>query len=168
MISIEDLVRAGSPAPAPRPLEMDPLREEDALQEVQLLDSLARPLTAVAALLFEMRTSLQFDDGNSALLVVRGLESFEWRSSPIKGPLTAMTILSSTPTRAGGSCRVRLVFHPAAELIVVGELMEFYVLDAEAIGDTPPDYTDMDLAGVEHGLPSWHSRCTLLQASISR
>ena len=49
----------------------------------QLLDSRVCHLTPTAALLFELRTSLQFEVGNSALLVVRDLRSFEWKS-PVK------------------------------------------------------------------------------------
>jgi len=166
MISMEDLVRARSSSPAPRPLEMDPLREADALQEAQLLDSRVCPLTSVAALLFEMRTSLQFKDGNSALLVVRGLRSFGWTSSAEQMPFMALTALSSAPGRAGGSFRLRIGFHPEAELVAAGDLAEFYLLDAQGIGDAPPDYPDADRVRIHRGLPSWSSRCDLLQASF--
>ncbi|MFJ2646194.1 hypothetical protein ACIO1C_05625 [Streptomyces sp. NPDC087420] len=77
MISINDLFQARPDSPVLGSIEVDPLREVDALQEAQLLDSRVCHLTSTAALLFELRTSLQFEVGNSALLVVRGLRSFE-------------------------------------------------------------------------------------------
>ena len=168
MISINDLVQTGLYSTGLDSVEMDPLREVDALQEAQLLDSRVCHLTSTAALLFELRTSLQFEVGNSALLVVRGLRSFEWNSPTIQVPLTALTVVSSVPDRLGESLRARFEFFPEAHLAVTGDLAEFYVLELEGIGDVPPDYSSMDLKQVQDALPSWSSSCSMLQASISR
>ncbi|MEK2479128.1 hypothetical protein [Streptomyces noursei] len=140
----------------------------DALQEAQLLGSRVCHLTSTAALLFELRTSLQFEEGNSALLVFRGLRSFDW-SLPIKqAPLAALTVASSVPGQLGESFYVRFEFFPEAYLSVVGDLAEFYVLELEGIGEVPPDYSSMELTQVQDALPSWSSACSLLQASFSR
>ncbi|MFJ8495962.1 hypothetical protein ACIRBZ_47740 [Streptomyces sp. NPDC094038] len=168
MISINDLVHAG-----PRPeflssVEVDPLREADALQEAQLLDSQVYHLTSTAALLFELRTSLQFEEGNSALLVVRGLRSFDWKLPTKQASLAALTVVSSAADRLGDSHTASFGFFPEAHLAVAGDLMEFYVLEADGIGDVPPDYSSGDLNRVQASLPSWSSACSLLQASISR
>lgn len=167
MISINDLVRARPCSAALDPAEPDPLREADALQEAQLLDSRVCQLTSTAALLFELRTSLQFESGNAALLVVRGLHSFGWNSPAVQGPLTALTVVSSVPDRLNDSFRARFAFFPDAQLEVVGELAEFHVLAVEGVGDVPPDYTDGDLKRVQEALPSWSSACSPLQASHS-
>ncbi|WP_411112302.1 hypothetical protein [Streptomyces sp. c-19] len=140
----------------------------DALQESQLLDSRLCHLTSTAALLFELRTSLQFEVGNAALLVVRGVNSFMWNSPTAQVPLTALTVISSVPDRVNGSFRARFGFFPGAHLEVVGDLAEFFVLAVEGIGDVPPDYSDVDLRHVQDGLPSWCSACIPLQASSSR
>ncbi|NUK85147.1 hypothetical protein [Streptomyces lunaelactis] len=168
MISINDLVKARLYSSALDSAESDPLREEDALQEAQLLDSRVCQLTSTAALLFELRTSLQFEVGNAALLVVRGLHSFGWNSPAAQGPLAALTVVSSVPDRLNDSFRARFEFFPGAQLGVVGDLAEFYVLEVEGVGDVPPDYSSMDLKQVQDALPSWSSVCSLLQASSSR
>ncbi|MFJ6509295.1 hypothetical protein [Streptomyces sp. NPDC091879] len=167
MISINDLVNA---SPYPEffgSVEVDPLREADALQEAQLLDSRVCHMTSTAALLFELRTSLQFDVGNSALLVVRGLHSFSWKSPTKRVPLAALTVVSSAAERSDDSIHARFEFFPKAHLTAVGDLAEFYVLDVDGIEDVPPDYSSGDLKKVEGALPSWSSACSLLQASIS-
>ncbi|MFI1658594.1 hypothetical protein ACH4ZU_27380 [Streptomyces sp. NPDC020472] len=168
MISVNDLFKAGFYSSALDSAESDPLRELDALQESQLLDIRVCQLTSTAALLFELRTSLQFEVGNAALLVVRGLRSFGWNSPTVQGPLTAMTVVSSVPDRINDSFRARFAFFPEARLEVVGDLAEFYVLAVEGISDAPPDYSDSDLKRVQEDLPSWSSVCSPLQASSSR
>ncbi|MFD4524186.1 hypothetical protein ACFWP7_09745 [Streptomyces sp. NPDC058470] len=168
MISINDLVQTRPYSAVRDSIEVDPLREVDALQEAQLLDSRVCNLTSTAALLFELRTSLQFEVGNSALLVVRGLRSFDWKSSAKHVPLTALTVVSSVPDRLGESFCARFAFFPDAHLAVAGDLAEFYVLELEGIGDVPPDYSNADLKQVQDALPSWSSACSLLQMSISR
>lgn len=155
-LEISALVEAADP---------DPLREVDTLQEAQLLDSRVCPLTSTAALLFELRTSLQFDVGNAALLVVRGLSSFGWKSPAARVPLTAFTVVSSLPDRAAGSFRARFGFFPDAQLDVAGTQAEFYVLEVDGISDVPPDYSGMSQDRIERELPSWSSMCNPLQAS---
>lgn len=168
MISMDDLVRGGLDLTVLDSVEVDPLREMDALQEVQLLDSRVCHLTSTAAILFELRTSLQFDVGNAALFVVRGLRSFDWNLPERRLPLTALTVVSSVPGRLSDSFHVRFEFFPKAHLSVVGSLAEFYVLESEGIGEVPPDYSSLDLEQVQDALPSWSSSCSLLQASMSR
>ncbi|MFD0026608.1 hypothetical protein [Streptomyces sp. NPDC058382] len=164
MTTIEDIVTA-RPFPAPGPAEVDPLTEVDALQEAQLLDCRVCALTSTAALLFELRTSLQFDQGNAALLVVRGLRSFDWNAPEAPGPLSALTVVSSVPHRSGDSLAVRLGLFPEGRLDVAGRAAEFYVLDVAGIGDVPPDYVETDLRSVRAALPSWSSVSSVLQAT---
>ncbi|MER7080012.1 hypothetical protein [Saccharopolyspora kobensis] len=148
-------------------VEVDPLREVDSLQEAQLLDSRVCHLTSTAALLFEMRTTLQFEVGNSALLVVRGLQSFEWKMLSKQVPIAALTVVSSVPEWSNGRVGVLFEFFPGAQLRVSGDLAEFYVLDVGGIGDVPPDYLSMDPKQLQGSLPSWSSACSLLQVSRS-
>lgn len=168
MTAIENLIGMDQHLLAPEAVEVDPLREMDALQEVQILDARICPLTAVAAFLMELRTSLQFDLGNSALLVVRGVGALSWSCSQVSTPLVALSIVSSVPEFSAESFRIGVGFFPEADLIVHGVSAEFHVLDVEGIGEVPPDYSDGDLAGIRHGLPSWSSACRLLQSSTSR
>ncbi|MFJ7152295.1 hypothetical protein ACIQVT_29570 [Streptomyces sp. NPDC100445] len=143
----------------------NPLIEADSLQEAQLLDSRVSQLTSTAALLFELRTSLQFDVGNAALLVVRGLSLFGWKSSAVQVPLAAMTVVSNVPYRAPGSFRAKFGFFPGAQLEVAGAQAEFYVLEVDGISDVPPDYSAMSQEHIAGELPAWSSMCHPLQAS---
>ncbi|WP_435208056.1 hypothetical protein [Micromonospora sp. bgisy143] len=168
MTSIDELVLSDSVSSNIDAPDTDPLTGEDALQEAQLLDSRVCQLSSTAALLFELRTSLQFDVGNSALLVLRGLRSFVWSSPAVRMPLVALTVASSAPNRRNGLFRLEVDFFPEARLHVEGDLAEFYVLEVEGIGDVPPDYSSSFLEGVQGRLPNWSSPCSLLQASNSR
>ncbi|WP_261719709.1 hypothetical protein [Streptomyces sp. FZ201] len=167
MTLVKDLVHARPYPESLGSVDMDPFREADALQEAQLLDSRVCHLTATAALLFELRTSLQFEEGNAALLVVRGLRSFGWKSPGKQVPLAALTVVASAAEREDDSLRASFEFFPEARLVVEGDLAEFYVLEVEGIGDVPPDYSSGDLKTVQGALPSWSSACSLLQASVS-
>lgn len=87
MISVNDLAGEGVRVPSrPGAAEPDPLREPDALQEALLLDCRVSRVTSTAALLFGLRTALRFDEGNAALLVVRGLRSFGWDTGTASQP----------------------------------------------------------------------------------
>ncbi|MFI6344143.1 hypothetical protein [Streptomyces sp. NPDC050560] len=166
MISVNSLVAAKREiSTGVEAADPNPLREVDALQESQLLDSRVCQLNSTAALLFELRTSLQFDAGNAALLVVRRLGYFGWRSSTLPTPPAALTVVSSEPDSTADSFRMSFEFFPAARLDVAGSQAEFYVLEVEGIGDAPPDYTEMNQEDLRSGLPSWSSPCDLLQAS---
>lgn len=168
MISIDDLIHVESRSESFGSVEVDALREADALQEAQLLDSRVCHLTSTAALLFELRTSLQYDIGNSALLIIRGLNSFDWDSSTRLDPLAALTVSSNSVDRPHGYLRMGFKFFPKAQLSTSGKQAEFYVLEAEGLGEAPPDYSDADLKAVQENLPSWSSACSVLQASILR
>ena len=161
---IEELLQDGSRVSIREP-EMDPLREVDALQEAQLLDARVWPLTSTAGLLFELRTALQFDEGNAALLVVRGLRDFQWKASSVPSILSALTVVSSTPGMEDDLFGLRLGFFPDAMSNVRGLGGEFYVLNVLGIGEAPPDYSGGDEKLVQSALPNWASRCSLFQAS---
>jgi len=167
MIEISSLIENGEYVSSAGSLDADPLRVVDALQEAQLLDCKVSPLIATAALLFELRTALQIDVGNSAVLVVRGLRRFSWSWLAGYKSLVAASIMSSTPKFDLGSFHMELGLFPDADLVVVGNSAEFYVLEVDGIGKAPPDYVDDDLTSIRGALPTWSSRCTVVQASNS-
>lgn len=166
MIPVNSLVAARREIPAlVEAADPDPLREADALQEAQLVDSRVCQLTSTAALLFELRTSLQFDAGNAALLVVRGLSSFGWEASPIHVPVAALTVVSSLPNRTADAFRLRCEVFPDAQLVVAGTRAEFHVLEVEGSSDAPPDYSALSRERIEREVPSWSSLCNPIQTS---
>lgn len=146
--------------------EIDPLVEDDMLMETQLLDAHVSHVGSVAALLIEFRTGLQFDDGNTALLVVRGMREYLWHSSSVAQSLLAWTILGSEPRVSQNTFRLDLSFYPDATLRLEGSSAEFYVLEVPGISDAPPDYTNQDFPGVSDSLPRWSSLCSVLQSTF--
>lgn len=166
MMTIEDLLLGSQPQIAVRPPEVDPLREVDTLQEAQLLDVRISVLGSAVGLLLELRTSLQFDEGNAALLVVRGLRDLQWHGVQTLSPITAFTVVSSkTSNSETGPLRVELGMFPSGSLRIDGIAAEFHVMDVTGIGEAPPDYSDGFFEGIKNSLPSWSSQCSLLLTS---
>jgi hypothetical protein len=168
MTIIENLFTSQDYQQAPEPIGWDPLKEQDALDDVQLLDCRVCPTANRAALLFEMRSALHYPTGNAALLVVRGLRSFHWNGAPQEHKLMAFTVTSSRPSGiTGGGWQLDLEFFPDGKNSVSGDRADFYLLDVHGIPEGPPNYLGSDLDGVRHELPSWNSDCTVLQSSTS-
>ncbi|WP_432104912.1 hypothetical protein [Streptomyces sp. bgisy091] len=147
MVRVNDLVvREDESAPAPGPHGgtswPDPLREPDALREAQLLECRVSQLTSTASLLFELRTAMQIDEGNAALLVMRGLRSLDWTAGAAPEGPTARTVVSGVPGRLDDLFRAEFSFFPDSRLEILGERAEFYVLEAQGIGDVPPGHTE--------------------------
>lgn len=137
--------------------EMDPLTEASALQEAQLLGVRVHALTSTVGLLFDLRTALQFMEGNTALLIVRGVREFGWAAEPRASARTAWNVVSSEPTISDRVFSIRLGFVPSAQLTLAAESAEFYVGDVDALSDTPPDYGSADDAAIRAGLADWTS-----------
>ncbi|MFI1471614.1 polymorphic toxin-type HINT domain-containing protein [Streptomyces wuyuanensis] len=168
MTVIEGLFTSECHWQAPEPIGWDPLKEQDALQDAQLLDFRACPTANRAALLFDMRTAANYPTGNSALLVVRGLRSLRWDGAPQQQKLMAFSIMSSRPSRiAGGGLRLELEFFPDGDHSVSGDRADFYLLEAHGIPEAPPSYPGHNLDDVRHELPSWNSDCTVLQSATT-
>ncbi|CAG6392282.1 hypothetical protein NMG29_25625 [Streptomyces cocklensis] len=166
MTLVEDLFSSQDYRPAPEAVGWDPLKEDDALEDTQLLDSRVCPTANRAALLFDMRTASYYPTGNAALLVVRGLRSFSWSGAPQSRKLMAFSVTSSRPSEAaGGGLRLELEFFPDGKFSVEGEHADFYLLDVHGIPEAPPGYPGHDLDQVRHGLPGWGSACTVLESS---
>ena len=165
MITVEDLIWApsrvlGTPGP-----DMDPLIENDALQEAQLLDLRIHALSSTAGLLFELRTALQFEYGNAAVLIVRGLQKSTWRAIQRGGERTAWSVVGSEMRAGSGLVDLNVTLSPSSSIEIVGTSAEFYVLDVPGIGEAPPDYCPDGEGSIRTGLPGWGCSFSLLQAS---
>ncbi|MFF3458105.1 hypothetical protein ACFYXH_28050 [Streptomyces sp. NPDC002730] len=168
MTLVEDLFTSQDYRRAAEPINWDPLKESDALDEAQLLDCRVCPTANRAALLFEMRSALFYPTGNSALLVVRGLQQFHWSGAPQEKKLMAFSVTSSRPSGADtGGFRLELEFFPDGEVSISGGSADFYLLDVHGIPEGPPSYPGRDLDQVRHELPSWNSDCTVLQSATT-
>src|SRR4051794_19506320 len=77
--------------------EMDPLTEEDALQEAQLLDVRFDALAGFVGLVFELRQALQLREANTGVLVAHGVRTLTWSGPSRDTTLTAWSVGSSVP-----------------------------------------------------------------------
>lgn len=160
MIKINDLLlpdpRLRAYASLP---EMDPLTEEDALQETQVLDVRFDALAGVAGILFELRQALQLREANTGVLVAQGVRELAWSGPSRATPLTAWSVGSSTPQVKGQLLGLSLIMwpHPGAQLSLTAESAAFFVGDVPGLLEGPPDYTDSDRAALGHEVACWDS-----------
>ena len=145
-------------------MEYDPLVESDALLESQLLDVRVHVLTGSAAALFEMRTSLQFDRGNAGVLVLRGASSASWNLGGVRPGVIAYTVMQSRPFVEDGLFHFEVRLHPKSRVLLSGAAAEFYLVDVDGIGETPPDYAQ-DVSVIGRGVPSWKSSYDFIEGS---
>ena len=139
--------------------EMDPLTEDDALQEAQLLDVRFDALRSTAGLLFELRTALQLREANTGVLIVRGVRTLTWSSCPRDTERTAWTVGGSVVTSTDWWFGLELGLWPApgAQLSVTAESAAFLVGDVPGL-DRIPDYLEDDECTVRDQLASWQSQ----------
>ncbi len=157
MITIEELLL---PDPGLRRFaaqpEMDPLTEEDALQEAQLLDVRFDALRSTVGLLFELRLALQLRQANTGVLVARGVRELSWTAGPRSTTKTAWTVGGSIPRNENRLFGIELGVWPNAQLRLTAESASFFAGDVLGL-DRIPDYMDDDEATIRAQLASWHS-----------
>lgn len=159
MITIEDLLLPDSQwreyASMP---EMDPLTEDDALQEAQLLEVRFDALRSTAALLFELRSALQLREANTGVLILRGVQTLTWTSGPRETERTAWTVGGSVVTSTDRRFGLELGLWPApgAQLTLSAESAAFLAGDVPGL-DRIPDYLDDDELTIRAQLASWRS-----------
>ncbi len=166
MITVGELLW---PDPALRRLaaqpEMDPLTEDGALQEAQLLDVRFDALRSTVGLLFELRMALQLREANTGVLVARGVRELSWSTggrSP--APRFAWVVAGSTVGTANRLFELRLTgLRPGAGLGLVAESAAFFAGDVPGL-DRIPDYIEDDEATIRAQLAGWHSAFTPVHA----
>lgn len=138
--------------------EMDPLTEDDALQEAQLLDVRFDALRSTAGLLFELRTALQLREANTGVLILRGVRRLQWTSGPRETERTAWTVGGSVVTSTDRLFGLELGLWPApgAQLTFSADGAEFFAGDVPGL-DRIPDYLDDDELTIRSQLASWQS-----------
>jgi hypothetical protein len=145
--------------------EMDPLTEDDALQEAQLLDVRFDTLSSTVGLLFELRSALQLREGNTGVLLARGVRELSWSAGQRPTARTAWTVGGSVTSNAGRLFGLKLGMWPApgAQLSLVAESASFFAGDVPGL-DRIPDYVDDDEATIRAQLAGWHSEFTPVHA----
>jgi len=146
--------------------ESDPFEEEAALDEAQVLDVRLDAVNGLLGVLLELRLAMGYTEGDTALLVVRGVESFSWRADP--APVRRVREVAGVAVdRSGGGLRLSLELGQGRALTCAGTGAELYVLEVEGLDEAPPDYTGHDEDAIQAGLAQWHSPCRVLQAARS-
>lgn len=138
--------------------EMDPLTEEGALQEADLVAVKLDVMTASAGLLFDLRNALQLRSGNAALLIARGVDRFEWDVQDVRDvPFVSHLVTGSAPSVDGCLFELALGFVPDAGLTLRARGAEFFVGNVPALGEAPPDFLESSADLIRAEMPGWAS-----------
>ena len=139
--------------------EMDPLTEDDALQEAQLLDIRFDAKSGVLGLLFELRTALQLQEANTGVLIATGVRELAWFGPRRDTTVTAWSIGSSAPRPKDRLFVLSLVMwpHPGAQLTLTAESAAFFIGNVPGLPEAPPDYTRLDRHEVSAEIAGWNS-----------
>lgn len=165
-LTIADLWRSAYDASGVPTAQSDPFTDEEALEESQVLDVRFDAVHGRLGVLLELRLAAGFSEGDTALLVLRDVESFSWRAEPL-GRRRVREVASVAVDRSGGRLGISLEVDPGDALTCRADRGELYVLEVEGLGEAPPDYTGHDEDAIQDGLAQWHSPCRVLQASRS-
>jgi hypothetical protein len=144
--------------------EMDPLTEDDALREAQLLDVRFDVLRSTAGLLFEMRGALQLREGNTGVLILHGVRTLAWaaETKEVTGP-RAWTVDGSAVTSTDRIFGLELGFWPGAQLMLAAESAMFFIGDVPGL-DLVPDYGEDDDLTISAQLASLQSEIEPVRA----
>jgi hypothetical protein len=158
VITIEQLLR---PSPELRSFaaqpEVDPLTENDALQEAQLLELRFDALHCTVGLLFELRLALQLRSANTGVLVAHGVHDLSWSAALRSTSRTAWNVVGSEPRAADSVFGLELSFSPEARLSLSASHAAFFTGEVPGLSDTPPNYGGADEPAIRAQLAGWNS-----------
>lgn len=139
--------------------QANPLAEQDALYESQILDVRYDAIRSVIGIIFEMRLADRIRDCSAALIVASEVSEFSWRQVDRNGLRTAWTVLASRPRRNGDSVGMELLTSPDARLIFAARRASYYSLTMPGIDidSAPPDYSSGSITEVRNDLAHWQS-----------
>lgn len=139
--------------------DIDPLRLEDMLLEAQVISARFDALTQTAAVLIDLRMSLQLRDANTGILVGLDVQNLDWTARGMSTGEMAWTIAASSMAapgkRSGGSAlefSIAMWPSPGARLNLQADRICFYVGDVLGLDDTPPE-----LEPGRHRADGWQS-----------
>lgn len=134
------------------------LYDEDALREAQLLDVRLDAVTQTAALLFELRTSLQYDV-TTGVVLARQVRDLSWTAAERPGPRVAWSVatMRTSEDARGLSLSVWLWPDPGARLSLNADALAFACGDVPGLGWTMADYGEDDDATVRAWTATWSS-----------
>jgi hypothetical protein len=134
--------------------EMDALTEPDALQEAALVDVRLSAFENSVGLLFDLRGALQLQDGDTAVVIARGVTHLAWDAESRPGRTWYATTRSVSDT-SQGRLVLSLWLVPDARLTLESAGAEFYVGEMAGVDGPPPDFVTDDDITVRAALPRW-------------
>lgn len=138
--------------------EADLLTERDALQEADLVGIRVDAGESRVAVLFDLRQALQFREGDTAVLVARGVERLEWSGEGSQREhRMAHPVMSSVPDHGDGRVRLVLECLRGARLEVVATSAEFFVGTVPGLPEAPPNFVEDDESKIRAEMPGWSS-----------
>ncbi|WP_166902416.1 hypothetical protein [Mycobacterium sp. DL440] len=156
---LEPLVTNGTVTP-------DPLSEEDALLEAQILEVRYDGIRSVLGVALEMRLAERITETSTALLVARNVIHYSWNQTDRRGERTAWTIISSTPLRTESDFTLELKTSPGGSLSITTNSASLYSVRINGLeGTAPPDYGSPNYAAIRRGIANWTSDVEVVGAS---
>ena len=149
------------------PPEVNPLVEQDALLEAQVLDVRLDAMRGVLGVLFELRVAMLMRESNVGVLVASGVEDFRWVVEPRRTGLTAWNVLASSVEQEPAGLRFSIGCYPDAEMSLRARSLVYLNCHADEIGEVPPDYTG-DVEMVRASVVRWESEIDVVSGSSCR
>jgi len=157
-MTIDELLQSTSRFELGSMPEADALTELDALQEADLADVQVDAEHGVVALLFDLRSALQFRMANTAVLVLRGATDFEWaHGQQHPHHREAHYVMSSSTAVDGNRLAIEVVCLRGWRVRANCQAAEFFVGDIPGLSEAPPNFVEDTPATIEAGMPSWSS-----------
>ncbi len=157
-MTIDELLRSPERRDHVAMPETDALTEVDGLQEADLVDARLIVADASLAVLFDLRTALQFRMANTAVLVMHDIGQVDWaRGEPPGSRRVAHYVMSSKPGVKGGLFTLELVCLRGWRLNAVASSAEFFVGDVPELPEAPPNFVEDDERKIAAGMPTWES-----------
>jgi hypothetical protein len=88
-------------------------------------------------LLFDLRVAEQLRMANTGLIVLGGVEAFEWRAERRPTARTSWNVDASVPANRDGVVNLRLIFFPSADLTVAARSAAFFAGDVPGLPEAP-------------------------------
>jgi hypothetical protein len=155
-MTIEEFLADASPRDLAGEVEIDALRDDDALLEAQLLEWRFDTVRSTIWLLFDCRGAISIELGNTALVAATGVRSVQWEGEH-RGPRTAWSVVDWSPS-LGSEWTVSAAFVPDANLRIVASKAEFHVGNVTAHDGPPPDYLSADEDEMRAGNAGWATK----------
>jgi hypothetical protein len=158
VVTLEELLRNPRRRAYAALPETDALTEPDGLQEADLVDVRLLGDEGSLAILFDLRTALQFRMANTAVLVMRDVVHAEWSSERTRAAgRVAHYVGSSKPEIRGDLFALELVCLRGWRLSATASSAEFFVGDVLGLPEAPPNFIEDDEGTIAKGMPAWDS-----------